>query len=108
MHDKMIPGRTAVDGTGKTAHTATSPLMAAQSLRLAARLDRASGRSAADGLFVTPGWVDVHAHYDGPRPPGIQCLRPHHSAIPARVRSSAEPLIGMMEKTATSMTKPKS
>ena len=45
-----------------------SPGMAVDNERIAAIGGKAgSGRRVidADGLLVTPGWVDVHTHYDG-------------------------------------------
>jgi N-acyl-D-amino-acid deacylase len=66
MHDLLIRGGTVVDGTG------TPPVTADISVdegrisgvgRMAG--ERAARTVDADGLLVTPGWVDVHTHYDG-------------------------------------------
>ena len=65
MHDIVIRGGTIIDGTGKAAlHRRCGDH---------GRPDRRGRRQAgpgkreidADGLLVTPGWVDVHTHYDG-------------------------------------------
>src|SRR5580765_3507492 len=48
MLDLLIKGGTVVDGTGAPARTA----------------DVAARTIDADGLLVTPGFVDIHTHYD--------------------------------------------
>src|SRR5712691_6895178 len=65
MHDIVIRGGTIIDGTGRPAFTGD---VAVDGDRLAAVAGKAGpGRRVidADGLLVTPGWVDVHTHYDG-------------------------------------------
>jgi N-acyl-D-aspartate/D-glutamate deacylase len=65
QHDLVIRSGTVVDGSGTAPRTAD---IAIDDGRITAigRLD-ATGRTEldADGLLVTPGWVDVHTHYDG-------------------------------------------
>jgi N-acyl-D-amino-acid deacylase len=68
-YDLIIRGGTVVDGTGTPARTAdvavTDGLIAAVG-RDAGRIDGAAKRIVdADGLTVTPGFVDVHTHFDG-------------------------------------------
>jgi N-acyl-D-aspartate/D-glutamate deacylase len=63
--DLVIRGGTVVDGTGAPARTAD---VAVQDGRIAevGRVSGAAGRTLdADGLLVTPGFVDIHTHYDG-------------------------------------------
>ena len=66
MHDLVIRGGTVVDGTGAAPRTAD---VAVDDGRISAvgALDGAGGRRTvdADGALVTPGWVDIHTHYDG-------------------------------------------
>ena len=65
MHDIVIRGGTIVDGTGQPAFTGD---VAVDSGRIAVVGEKTGpGRREidADGLLVTPGWVDVHTHYDG-------------------------------------------
>ena len=65
MHDIVIRGGTIVDGTGRPAFTGD---VAVDGERIAAVGGKAGpGRRVidADGLLITPGWVDVHTHYDG-------------------------------------------
>jgi N-acyl-D-aspartate/D-glutamate deacylase len=68
MHDLLIKGATVLDGTGEAAYTADVGVKDG----LIADIDR-SGRSTsmtqqvvqADGAWLTPGFVDIHTHYDG-------------------------------------------
>jgi N-acyl-D-aspartate/D-glutamate deacylase len=66
MYDLVIRGGTVVDGTGTGARTAD---VAIDDGRIVAvgTLAADDGRDTidADGLLVTPGWVDIHTHYDG-------------------------------------------
>jgi N-acyl-D-aspartate/D-glutamate deacylase len=62
--DVVIRGGTVLDGTGMPAFTAD---LAIRDGRIAG-IGRVAGRGAreidADGAWVTPGFVDVHTHYD--------------------------------------------
>jgi N-acyl-D-aspartate/D-glutamate deacylase len=64
-HDLVIRGGTVIDGTG------ADPVVAdvAVSDGVVTAVGRVDGSAArtldADGLLVTPGFVDIHAHYDG-------------------------------------------
>jgi len=65
MHDLVIRGGTVVDGSGAPARQAD---VAIDGERIAAvGSDVGPGRREIDarGLLVTPGWVDIHTHYDG-------------------------------------------
>src|SRR4051794_17954759 len=64
-HDVLIRGGTVVDGTGAAARTADVAIADG----VITEVGRVDGTAAhvidADGLLVTPGFVDIHAHYDG-------------------------------------------
>ena len=64
MHDLVIRGGTVVDGSGEPARTADVAIDGDRIVEVGART--ASGRREIDarGLLVTPGWVDIHTHYD--------------------------------------------
>ena len=64
MHDLVIRGGTLVDGTGSEARTAD---VAIDDGVFTAVGKVGAGRREvdADGLLVTPGFVDFHTHYDG-------------------------------------------
>jgi N-acyl-D-amino-acid deacylase len=66
MHDLVVRGGNVVDGTGADARTAD---VAVDDGRIVAvgDLGGAAARQTidADGLLVTPGWVDIHTHFDG-------------------------------------------
>ena len=66
MHDLVVRGGTVVDGTGAIARTAD---VAVDDGRISevGDLGGAAARRVieADGLLVTPGWVDIHTHFDG-------------------------------------------
>src|SRR4051794_5659799 len=64
-HELVIRGGTVVDGTGEPARTA-DVAVAAGVVTEVGRVDGRGAREiAADGLLVTPGFVDIHTHYDG-------------------------------------------
>ena len=65
MHDLVIRAGTVVDGTGQPGFTADIAVDNATITEIGKIT--ASGRQEldADGLLVTPGFVDIHTHYDG-------------------------------------------
>ncbi len=65
MHDLVIRGGKVIDGSGGPARTADVALRDGR-ISEVGRVSEAGARELdADGLLVTPGWVDVHTHYDG-------------------------------------------
>jgi N-acyl-D-amino-acid deacylase len=65
MHDLIITGGTIVDGTGQPAFTGDVAVTNGRITGVGKDLGAARRTVKADGLLVTPGWVDVHTHYDG-------------------------------------------
>jgi N-acyl-D-aspartate/D-glutamate deacylase len=65
MHDLVIRGGTIVDGTGAAAFTGDLAIDGGTVTQIG-RVD-GEGREEIDatGQLVTPGFVDVHTHYDG-------------------------------------------
>ncbi|MEQ8265794.1 MAG: amidohydrolase family protein [Parvibaculum sp.] len=65
MHDLVIRGGLVVDGTGAPARQADIAID--NGLVTAVGDVEAGGKREIDaaGLVVTPGWVDIHTHYDG-------------------------------------------
>ena len=65
MHDIVIRGGTVIDGTGKPAFTGDVAIAGGLIAAVGGKQGPARREIDADGLLVTPGWVDVHTHYDG-------------------------------------------
>jgi N-acyl-D-aspartate/D-glutamate deacylase len=65
MHDLVIRGGSVVDGTGRPARTADVAIDNGRISDVGDDVGSARRELAADGLLVTPGWVDIHSHYDG-------------------------------------------
>ncbi len=65
MHDYVIKGATIVDGNGGKPFEGDIAIKDG----LIAEVGEVSGSAKetvqADGAYATPGWVDVHTHYDG-------------------------------------------
>ena len=65
MHDLLIKGGTVIDGTGTSAYTADVAIVDGKISEVGRITSAAREKIDADGLLVTPGWVDIHTHYDG-------------------------------------------
>jgi N-acyl-D-aspartate/D-glutamate deacylase len=66
MHDLVIRGGTVVDGTGAPARVADVTVDRGRITGVGSFADEPASRTVdAEGLLVTPGWVDIHTHYDG-------------------------------------------
>src|ERR1700742_4518500 len=65
MHDIVIRGGTIVDGTGKAAFSGDVAISDGKIAAVGGKQGPARREIDATGLMVTPGWVDVHTHYDG-------------------------------------------
>jgi N-acyl-D-aspartate/D-glutamate deacylase len=65
MHDLVIEGGTLVDGSGGPPREADVAIDGARIAAVGRGLGPARERIDARGQVVTPGWVDIHTHYDG-------------------------------------------
>ena len=65
MHDIVIRGGTIIDGSGSAAFTGDIAIDGQRIAAVGGKAGPARRDIVADGLLVTPGWVDVHTHYDG-------------------------------------------
>ncbi|HEX3795355.1 MAG TPA: amidohydrolase family protein [Acidimicrobiales bacterium] len=65
MHDLIIRGGTLVDGTGGPPRVADVAIDDGLFSEVGTVTGPARRTIEADGLLVTPGWVDIHTHYDG-------------------------------------------
>ena len=65
VHDLIITGGTLVDGTGAAARVADVAVDSGRITEVGTVQGGATRTIEADGLLLTPGWVDVHTHYDG-------------------------------------------
>jgi N-acyl-D-aspartate/D-glutamate deacylase len=65
MHDIVIRGGTIVDGTGQAAFSGDVAITGDRIVGVGGKQGPARHDIDAAGLLVTPGWVDVHTHYDG-------------------------------------------
>ena len=64
-HDLVIRGGTVVDGTGAPASTADVAISDGVVTEVGAVDGTGRREIDADGALVTPGFVDIHTHYDG-------------------------------------------
>jgi len=65
VHELIIRGGALVDGTGVAARPADVAVDSGRITEVGLVQGGAERIIEADGLLVTPGWVDVHTHYDG-------------------------------------------
>jgi len=65
MHDIVIRGGTIIDGTGRAPFTGDVAIAGSRLVGVGGKQGPGRREIDADGLLVTPGWVDVHTHYDG-------------------------------------------
>lgn len=63
--DLVIRGGTVVDGTGRNRYQADVAINGTQIAAVGTNLARGKEEIDASGLLVTPGFVDVHTHFDG-------------------------------------------
>jgi N-acyl-D-amino-acid deacylase len=65
MHDLVIRGGTVIDGTGSAPRPADVAIDAGRVTAVGTDIGAGEREIDARGLLVTPGWVDIHTHYDG-------------------------------------------
>jgi N-acyl-D-amino-acid deacylase len=65
VHDLVIRGGTVVDGTGEPRRTADVAVTGGVVTAVGCVDGPAVRTIDADGALVTPGWVDIHTHFDG-------------------------------------------
>jgi N-acyl-D-aspartate/D-glutamate deacylase len=63
--DLVIRGGTVVDGSGGPARTADVAIRGGRIVEVGQVDGKGHREIAADGALVTPGFVDIHTHYDG-------------------------------------------
>lgn len=64
MHDLVIRGGTVVDGSGTAPVEADVAITSGRIVEVGTAVGSAHRTVDAGGLLVTPGFVDVHTHYD--------------------------------------------
>src|SRR5215468_8641389 len=64
MHDLVIRGGTVVDGTGAPARAADVAVSGGCITAVGSITGGARREIDADGAVVTPGFIDIHTHYD--------------------------------------------
>src|SRR5690349_13763978 len=65
MQDIVIRGGTILDGTGAAAFTGDVAIDHDRLSQVGGKAGAAKREIEGNGLIITPGWVDVHTHYDG-------------------------------------------
>ncbi len=65
MFDLVIRGGTVIDGSGGAPRTADVAVKDGVIVSVEGKVGPATREVQADGALVTPGWVDIHTHYDG-------------------------------------------
>ena len=65
MHDLIIRNGTIIDGTGQARFVADIAVQDGNIVAVGQVEGPAAREIDATGKLVTPGWVDIHTHYDG-------------------------------------------
>ena len=65
MHDLVIRNGSVVDGTGAPSRVADVAIDGKSITAVGSDIGRGHREIDAKGLLVTPGFVDIHTHYDG-------------------------------------------
>jgi len=65
MYDSIIRNGTVIDGTGNERFVADIGIKDGKITKIGQITESATSEIDAKGKLVTPGWVDIHTHYDG-------------------------------------------
>lgn len=65
MHDLVIRGGTILDGSGNPAFSGDIAISDGRVTQVGGVAGDGKRTIDASGCFVTPGWIDIHTHYDG-------------------------------------------
>jgi N-acyl-D-aspartate/D-glutamate deacylase len=65
MHDLLIKNATVIDGSGAPAFHADVAIRNGMIADIGAISDATQQTLNADGAWLTPGFIDIHTHYDG-------------------------------------------
>ncbi len=65
MYDLVVRGGTVVDGNGGTPYQADVAIQGDKIVAVGPGLETGAQEIDATGKIVTPGFVDIHTHYDG-------------------------------------------
>ena len=65
MYDRVLKGGTIVDGSGAPIFTGDVAIADGRIVEVGRISGAARETVDASGLLVTPGWIDIHTHYDG-------------------------------------------
>ncbi|KFE72019.1 N-acyl-D-amino-acid deacylase family protein [Hyalangium minutum] len=65
MLDLLLEGGTVIDGTGAAPRTADVGIRDGRIVEVGRITEAAHERVQASGAWVTPGFIDLHTHYDG-------------------------------------------
>jgi N-acyl-D-amino-acid deacylase len=65
MYDLIIRGGTLIDGKGTDRYAADIAIKDGKIAKIGSIDSSAKKEINAEGKLVTPGWVDIHTHYDG-------------------------------------------
>ena len=65
MYDLIIRNGTVIDGTGADRKVADIAIANGRIMKVGEVVEHAENEIDAKGKLVTPGWVDIHTHYDG-------------------------------------------
>jgi N-acyl-D-amino-acid deacylase len=72
MYDYLIKNATIVDGRGDKPYAGSIAISDGKIVAVGDAEGEAKETINAEGAYVTPGWVDVHTHFDGQ----VLALRP--------------------------------